>query len=121
MNTPRSCFLRSIRAVLEGMLERVWNLEKGMVGCGLGAPLLEDSKNTWQRGCIESLKREQEVLVLADELKAQGHVEKNTRAMTIRGRKRIRKIRQEEESALTYLQDRKNQQEDEMWKRTRRM
>ena len=36
MNTPRSCFLRSIRTVLENTPERVWNLEKDMMGWRLG-------------------------------------------------------------------------------------
>ena len=36
MNTPRSCFLRSIRAALEITPERVWNLEKDMMGWRLG-------------------------------------------------------------------------------------
>ena len=39
MNIPRSGFLRSIRALLEGMLERVWNLEREMVGWGRGERL----------------------------------------------------------------------------------
>ena len=39
MNTPRSCFLRSIRAVLNGMPERVWNLGREMVVWGLGERL----------------------------------------------------------------------------------
>ena len=39
MNTPRSCFLRSIRAVLNGMPERVWNLGREMIVWGLGERL----------------------------------------------------------------------------------
>ena len=32
MNTPRTCFWRSIRAVLEGTTEWVWNPEREMKG-----------------------------------------------------------------------------------------
>ena len=32
MKTQTSCFLRSIGAVLENMLERIWDLEREMVG-----------------------------------------------------------------------------------------
>ena len=39
MNVLRSGFLRSIRAELEGMLERVWNFEREMVGWGRGERL----------------------------------------------------------------------------------
>ena len=37
MNTRGSCFWRSIRAVLESMPERIWNLGREMVGWELGA------------------------------------------------------------------------------------
>ena len=43
--------------------------------------LLKGKKSTWPKSCKESLKRYQEVLVLADELKAQGNFDENTRAM----------------------------------------
>ena len=36
MSTPRSCFLRSIRAVSEGMTEWVSDLERERKGWGLG-------------------------------------------------------------------------------------
>ena len=36
MNTPRSRFLRSVRAVLGGMTEWVWNREREMEGWELG-------------------------------------------------------------------------------------
>ena len=39
MNTPRSCFLRSIRTVLENTPGRIWNLEREMVGWGMGERL----------------------------------------------------------------------------------
>ena len=49
MNPPRSCFLRSIRAVLEGMTEWVWNPQREMKGWELGGrpdlvPENEDDK-----------------------------------------------------------------------------
>ena len=40
---------------------------------------------------------------------------KNTRAIKIRGRKRIRKLR-EEKALLEDAQDKKKQQEDDTWK-----
>ena len=48
MNTPRSCFLRSIRALLNGMPERVWNLGREMIVWGLGErlDLLFDNGNS---------------------------------------------------------------------------
>ena len=52
-------------------------------------------------------------------MKAHGSVDENTRAVMIRGLKRIRKIREEEETRkelLEDVQDRKKQQEDDMWK-----
>ena len=65
------------------------------------------------------MTREQEVLGMGDELQAQGKVDESTRAIIIRGLKRIRKIREEEEEAATGLfedlQDRNEQQEDGMW------
>ena len=53
--------------------------------------LVKDKRSTWQESCRESLKRGQKVLVLAEGLKAQGSVDENTRAIIIRGLKRIRK------------------------------
>ena len=50
-----------------------------------------------KKSCRESLKREQEVLVLAEERKAQGSVDENTKAIIYRGLKRIKKIREEED------------------------
>ena len=96
-----------------------WKEVSNVVG-DLGS-LLKDTKSTWQKSCKESMKKEQEVLVFADELKAQGNVDENTRAMTIRVLKRIRKIREEKEEEaakelLEYILDRKKEQEDEMWK-----
>ena len=64
MNTPGSCFLSSIRAVLEGMTESVWDPEREMTGYRLGErpDLLFDSgnKNNGSRpklaGSIETTK-----------------------------------------------------------------
>ena len=52
----------------------------------------------------EAFKSEQEVHVLADELKGQGSVDENARASTIRGLKPIRKIREEAEAAKELLE-----------------
>ena len=41
--------------------------------------ILKDKRSTWQQSCTESLNREQEVLCLAEETKAQGSVDENTR------------------------------------------
>ena len=77
----------------------------------------QPSKTRQARGknsCRESLKIEQEVLVLAEEMKAQGSVDENTRAMIIRGLKSIKKkgdeeetfkIREEEETFKELLED----------------
>ena len=46
-------------------------------------------------------------------------MDENTRVTIIRGLKRIRKLREEEETfkeLLEGVQDRKKQQEDDMWK-----
>ena len=69
-----------------------------------------------KRAAKKAWKREHEVLVLADELEAQGSVDENARAIIYRGLKRIRKIREEEEALKEDRQDRMKQQEDEMWK-----
>ena len=61
-----------------------------------------------QRACKESLKRDEEVLVLADELKAQGNVDENTRAMITPVLKRIRKIMEEGEAAKEHRTGRCN-------------
>ena len=47
-----------------------WKEVSNTVG-DLGS-LVKDKRITWQKSCKESLKREQEVVVLAEELKAQG-------------------------------------------------
>ena len=54
------------------------------------------TREAWQQSCGERLKTEQEVLVLAEELKAQGSVDENIRAMIIRGLKHIRKKKKTE-------------------------
>ena len=62
-------------------------------------------RSTWQKSSRESLKREQEVLFPAEELKAQGSVDENTRAIITRGLKRIRKNRKEEDTLKELLGD----------------
>ena len=64
--------------------------------------LLKNKKSTWPKSCKESLKRDQEVLVVADELKAQGNVDENTKAMITPVLKRIRKIMEEGEAAKEH-------------------
>ena len=76
-------------------------------------------RSTWQKSCRERLKRGQEVLVVAEEPEAQGSVDENTWANISRGLKRIRKIKEEEETLRELLDDvldRGKQQKDEMWK-----
>ena len=46
MNTPRICFLKAMRKVLEDVPERLWHLEREMVAWELGDPpdLLPDGR-----------------------------------------------------------------------------
>ena len=84
--------------------------------------LVKDKRSTWPKSCRGSLKTEQEVLALAEELKAQGSVDENTRAIINRGLKPISKIRGEEQpfkELLEDVQDRKKQRDDDMWKDSR--
>ena len=84
------------------------SLETTNVVGDLGS-LLKDKKSTWQKSCKESLNREHEVLVLADELKAQGSVSQNlSRAQAYQEDQKRRRG-----GGRTV---RKKQQEDEMWK-----
>ena len=66
------------------------------------------------------MKRETEVLVIADEFKTTRKADENTTAIIMRGLKRLRGIKEEEEEAakelLEEVQDRKQQLEDEVWK-----
>ena len=81
--------------------------------------MVKDKRSTWQKSCRDSLRREQAVFFLAEEMKAQGSVDGNTRAIINRGLKRIRKMRGEKETLKELLEDsqeRMKQQEDDMWK-----
>ena len=60
--------------------------------------LAKVKKGTWIQNCKESVKRETEVRVMADELQAMGKLDENTRAIT-RGREPFRKIEDKEEAA----------------------
>ena len=51
------------------------------------------------------MKGEQEVRVLADELKSQGSFDENARAIIYRGPKRIGKIREEEEAVKELFEE----------------
>ena len=80
--------------------------------------LVKDTRSTSKKFCKESLKREQEVLVLAEELEARGSVDGNARAIINRGLKRIKKITDEEETLrelLLEVLDRREQEEEEVW------
>ena len=84
------------RPKLAGSVETTksqWKMEQRCLEFGVAGQGIREER--W-----ESLKREQEVLVLAEELKAQGSVDDNTRAVITRGLKRLRKIRVEEEETL---------------------
>ena len=74
--------------------------------------LAKDKKGTWINICNESVKRETEVLVMADELKAFGKTDENTTAIVMRELRRLRKITEKEEATkelLDEVQDRKQQ------------
>ena len=61
---------------------------------------------------------EEEVLVLAEDLKAQGSVDENARAINNRGLEWVWKIGEEEETLRELsleVRDRKKQQEEEKW------
>ena len=58
MNTPRSCFMRSIRATLEGITEWVWDQKREMKGWELeGRPDLlvenEDDELVDDNGLVD--------------------------------------------------------------------
>ena len=53
-----------------------------------------DIKGTWVERCKERMKRESEVLDMADELASVGKADEHTGAITMRGLKRLRKIRE---------------------------
>ena len=86
------------RSKLEGSMEkqtsRGRSKEVSSVVGDLGL-LLKDKKSVWQNNCKESMKSEQEVLVYGGRTKAQANVKKKL---------------------LEDFQDRKKQQEDDMWK-----
>ena len=74
--------------------------------------LAKETKGLWIKICNESVKRETEVLVTADELKASGKTDENTTAIVMLGLRRLRKITEKEEAAkelLDEVQDRKQQ------------
>ena len=61
MNTPSSCFFRSIRTVLISLLERVWNLERDMMGWRMSErpdSLFDngDSEEVQRKGLAEHLQ-----------------------------------------------------------------
>ena len=55
--------------------------------------VIKDTKSTWHKSCRESLKRKEEVLQLAEEMKTQGSSNQNDRVAMIRGLNRIKKVR----------------------------
>ena len=67
--------------------------------------MIKDKESTWQMSCRESLKREQEVLVMVEELKAPRSVDENTTATIIRGLKRIRNLVEEKDTLKELLED----------------
>ena len=72
----------------------------------------------WEQSCEENLKREQEVLVSAEELKAQGSVDEKQQSNNQSKPKRIKKIREEEGTVrelLPEVLDRRKQQKEELW------
>ena len=79
--------------------------------------LAKDKKGTWVKSCKESMKRDTEVLVMADELNAMGKNDEHTRAIRTWRLKRLRKIKEKEaeKELLEEVQDRKQQLEDEVW------
>ena len=84
--------------------------------------MIEDKSSTWQKSSRESLKREQEVLCLAEGMKSLGTVDENSRVVMVRALKRSNKLRKEEETLkelLVEVQDQKKQQKVEMWKEFR--
>ena len=69
---------------------------------------VETAKSPWKmKGSFQrrrkSGKRDQDFLVLAGELKAQGNVDENARAIINRGLKRTRRLDREEEEFLREL------------------
>ena len=80
--------------------------------------LSKDNKGTWVKSCKESSERETEVVVLAEETAAKGKSDEHTRAVIRRSLRKLRKV--EEEAAkelLEAVQERKQQLEDEVWKK----
>ena len=59
--------------------------------------MIKEKKSTWQKSCRERLKREQEVLCPAEEMKTQGSVDENSRVVIVRTLKSIKKLREEKE------------------------
>ena len=51
--------------------------------------MVKDKRSTWPKSCRGSLKTEKEFLALAEELKGQGSVDENTRAIINQGLKTI--------------------------------
>ena len=71
-----------------------WKEVSNVVG-ELGT-LLTDKKGTLAGSCDENMKRETEVLVMADELKSTGKTDEDTRAIIMCGLERLRKIKENE-------------------------
>ena len=80
--------------------------------------MAKDKKGSWIKSCKQSMKRKTEVLVMADELKAFGKTDENTRTIIMRGLQRLRKIQEEEatKELVEEVQDRKQQLEEGTWK-----
>ena len=78
--------------------------------------LSKDKKSTWQNSCRESLKREQEVLNLAEEIKSQGSADEYSRVVTIRGLERLKEAEgRGGERVVGRDTGQEKQQEDEVW------
>ena len=67
--------------------------------------MIKEKKSTWQKSRRERLKREQEVLCLAEETKTQGIVDEKRRAVIVRALKLIKKLREEEETWNELLEE----------------
>ena len=79
--------------------------------------MIKGKKSTCHKSCRESLKRGEEVLNLAEEMKIQGSKDEHSRVALVRGLKRLKKYREEEEALkrlLEDVQDKKDQHEDEL-------
>ena len=97
-----------------------WKMERHLQRIIGSGSIVKDNKSTWQKSCRESSRRESRkysAWLKKSELKR--NVNENTRVTIIfGGLKRIRKLREEEETLkelLEDVQDKKKQQEDDMW------